>query len=237
MRKATPREISVSRWSTTQTWGYRIQDILLVLLITCVLSGGDQRSVYACSEKIAPAPALLPYSAQQPVAPLVRRVRPFTKTPEARAGEAGASAWTEAQKQLGHRTETAAAKQFGKLKKREAARWSRRQASMHLVSIARGELAGGKPDAAIRTLEKAVRIDSGNGEAFIILARAWKRKGDNCKALEFAKKAEILCRKQPVRLKEVYLLESDLYRELGNGMETGRKLRVKAHGAPKKPSK
>ncbi|MGA2025577.1 MAG: hypothetical protein ABSH17_00725 [Syntrophobacteraceae bacterium] len=74
----------------------------------------------------------------------------------------------------------------------------------------------GKPDAAIRTLEKAVRIDARNGEAFIVLARAWKQKGENLKALEFAKKAELLCQKQPAKLKEVFLLESEIYRELGD---------------------
>jgi tetratricopeptide (TPR) repeat protein len=87
---------------------------------------------------------------------------------------------------------------------------------MQLVSQARGHLERGKPDAAIRTLEKAVRIDARNGEAFIVLARAWKQKGEKRKALEFAKKAELLYQKQPAKLKEVFLLESDLYRELGD---------------------
>jgi tetratricopeptide (TPR) repeat protein len=103
-----------------------------------------------------------------------------------------------------------------KLKKQEAAKSPQRQASMQQVSQARGQLERGKPDAAIRTLEKAVRIDARNGEAFILLARAWKQKGEKRKALEFAKKAELLYQKQPAKLKEVFLLESDLYRELGD---------------------
>ena len=105
---------------------------------------------------------------------------------------------------------------------------------MQQVSLARGQLERGKTDAAIRTLEKAVRIDAGNGEAFIQLARAWRQKGENRKALEFAKKAELLCQKQPARLKEVYLLESDLYRELEESLQEGHKSRPKASGEPQK---
>ena len=107
---------------------------------------------------------------------------------------------------------------------------------MQQVSQARGQLERGKQDAAIRTLEQAIRIDAGNGEAFILLARAWKQKGENRKALEFAKKAELLYQKQPARLKEVYLFESELYRELGDSTKDGHKLRQKAPGAPQKPS-
>jgi len=123
-----------------------------------------------------------------------------------------------AQKKSGaQRAPTAENKQHPeKLKKQEASRSPQRQASMQLVSQARGQLERGKPDAAIRTIEKAVRIDARNGEAFIVLARAWKQKGEKRKALEFAKKAELLYQKQPAKLKEVFLLESDLYRELGD---------------------
>ena len=97
---------------------------------------------------------------------------------------------------------------------------------MQQVSQARGQLERGKPDIAIRTLEKAVRIDARNGEAFILLARAWKQKGEKRKALEFAKKAELLYQRQPAKLKEIFLLESDLYRELGdaaNAVQSSRK--------------
>ena len=91
---------------------------------------------------------------------------------------------------------------------------------MQKVNQARGQLDRGKTDAAIRTLEGAVRIDARNGEAFILLARAWKQKGEKRKALEFAKKAELLYQKQPAKLKEVFLLESDLYRELGDSAKS-----------------
>ena len=76
---------------------------------------------------------------------------------------------------------------------------------MQQVSQARGQLERGKPDAAILTLEKAVRIDARNGEAFIFLARAWKQKGEKRKALEFAKKAELLYQKQPEKAKGSFL--------------------------------
>jgi tetratricopeptide (TPR) repeat protein len=119
-------------------------------------------------------------------------------------------------------------------KKQEAAKSPQRQASMQQVSLARGQLERGKPDTAIRTLEQAIRIDSGNGEAFILLARAWKQKGEKRKALEFAKKAELLYQKQPAKLKEVYSFESDLYRELGDSTKNGHKRRPKTPGAPQK---
>jgi tetratricopeptide (TPR) repeat protein len=106
---------------------------------------------------------------------------------------------------------------------------------MQKVNQGRGQLERGKTDAAIRTLEGAVRIDARNGEAYILLARAWKQKGERRKALEFAKKAELLYQKQPGKLKEVFLLESDLYRELGDGAKAAT-LRQKASGARQKPA-
>ena len=104
---------------------------------------------------------------------------------------------------------------------------------MQKVNLAKGQLERGKADAAIRTLEGAIRIDTGNGEAFILLARAWKQKGEKRKALEFAKKAELLYQKQPVKLREVFLLESDLYRELGDSVKAVA-LRQKARGVRQK---
>jgi tetratricopeptide (TPR) repeat protein len=132
--------------------------------------------------------------------------------------ETPASPPPPAQKNSGAQPATKAATQQhpDKLKKQEASKSPQRQASMQQVSQAREQLERGKPDAAIRTLEKAVRIDARNGEAFALLARAWQQKGQKRKALEFAKKAELLYQKQPAKLKEVFLLESDLYRELGD---------------------
>ena len=86
---------------------------------------------------------------------------------------------------------------------------------MQQVSQARGQLERGKPDAAIRTLEKAVRIDAGNGEAFILLARAWKQKGEKRKALEFAKKAELLYQQTACEA------EGSLFARIGSLSRTG----------------
>jgi len=87
---------------------------------------------------------------------------------------------------------------------------------MHLVDQARAELSRGRPDAAIPVLEQAVQVDVHNGDAFLGLARAWKMKGARRKAVEFAKKAEVLFQDDSRKLKEAYLLEAELYRELGD---------------------
>jgi hypothetical protein len=89
-------------------------------------------------------------------------------------------------------------------------------ASMHLVDQAKASLAQGKADPAVPLLEKAIKIDVHNGEAFFNLARAWRMKGSRNKALEFSKKAEILFQNESAKLKQVYLLEADLYREMGD---------------------
>jgi len=87
-------------------------------------------------------------------------------------------------------------------------------ASMHLVDQAKASLARGDADSAIAPLEQAIQVDVYNGEAFFGLARAWKMKGSQGKALEFANKAEILFQDNPKKLKEVYLLKAELYKEL-----------------------
>jgi hypothetical protein len=87
-------------------------------------------------------------------------------------------------------------------------------ASMHLVDQARASLAQGSPDSAINFLEQAIQVDVYNGEAFLGLARAWKMKGTQEKALEFANKAEILFQDNPQKLKQVYLLKAEMFREL-----------------------
>ena len=87
---------------------------------------------------------------------------------------------------------------------------------MPLVDQARASLANGKPDGAIPLLEQAIEVDVYNGAAFLEMARAWRMKGSNDKALEFAHKAEILFQDEPRRLKEVYLFEAELFREMGD---------------------
>jgi hypothetical protein len=89
-------------------------------------------------------------------------------------------------------------------------------ASMHLVDQGKTALSQGKPDAAIPLLEQAIQIDAYNGEAFFGLARAWRMKGSRNKAQEFSQKAEVLLQEKPTKLKEVYLFEADLFKELGD---------------------
>jgi tetratricopeptide (TPR) repeat protein len=191
--------------------------MLVILLTAIAFSGCERKQVYIPPEYISP-PASLSCSAPQPAAPLVQQVPPLAQAPEVMSQETPGLPPPPAQKKLGAQpAPTTANKQHPeKSKKQEASKSPQRQASMQQVSQARGQLERGKPDAAIRTLEKAVRIDARNGEAFVLLARAWKQKGEKRKALEFAKKAELLYQKQPAKLKEVFLLESDLYRELGD---------------------
>jgi len=227
---ATPGEASMSLDLATGTRRRRRQGVLIILLTAIAFSGCEQKQVYIPPEYISP-PASLSYSAPQPAAPVVQQVPPAARAPEVMSQQTPASpppAQPPAQKELGVRpAPTAANKQHPeKLKKQEASKSPQRQASMQQVSQARGQLERGKPDIAIRTLEKAVRIDARNGEAFILLARAWKQKGEKRKALEFAKKAELLYQRQPAKLKEIFLLESDLYRELGdaaNAVQSSRK--------------
>jgi hypothetical protein len=88
-------------------------------------------------------------------------------------------------------------------------------ASMHLVDQAKASLAQGKPDPAIPLLEQAIQIDVHNGEAFFSLARAWRMKGSRLKALQFSQKAELLFQDDRGKLKQVYLFEADLYKEMG----------------------
>lgn len=88
-------------------------------------------------------------------------------------------------------------------------------ASMHLVDQAKLSLNQGRVDEAIGLYEQAVQVDVYNGEAFLGLAKAWHMKGSQKKSLEFARKAEILLQDKPSRLKEVYLLQADIHRQLG----------------------
>lgn len=89
-------------------------------------------------------------------------------------------------------------------------------ASMHLVDQAKTALAQGKPDPAITMLEQAVQVDVYNGEAFLQLAKAWRMKGFPKKSLEFSRKAEVLFHEDKSRLKDVYLFQADLYKDMGD---------------------
>ncbi len=219
-RRPHPGEASVSLDLPKGTRRRCRHGMLVILLTAIAFSGCERKQVYIPPGYVSP-PGSLAYSAPQPPGPPVQQVPSVAQAPEVMSREAPGlptPAPPPAQKKLRDQPAPKAAnKQHPeKLKKQEASKSPQRQASMQQVSQARGQLERGKPEAAIRTLEKAVRIDARNGEAFILLARAWKQNGEKRKALEFAKKAELLYQQQPARLKEVFVLESDLYRELGD---------------------
>ena len=58
-------------------------------------------------------------------------------------------------------------------------------ASRHLTEEARRLLETGKPDEAIRTLERAVNLSPTNGQNFYYLSEAWMMKKDIRQAEEF----------------------------------------------------
>jgi hypothetical protein len=89
-------------------------------------------------------------------------------------------------------------------------------ASMHLVDQANAALSQGRTEAAVSLFEQAIQVDVYNGEAFFGLARAWSKKGSMVKASEFARKAEILYQDKPDKLKQVYLFEADIFKQLGD---------------------
>ncbi len=217
----------------------RIQGMLLVTMVVVAFSACERKQVSIPPEYASSVTSPPPfYSAPQPAEPATRQAEPVAKAPEIKTEKAPAStsyAATPGQKRLvaQQAPKPANSRQAEKSKKQEAAKSPQREASMQKVNLAKGQLERGKADAAIRTLEGAIRIDTGNGEAFILLARAWKQKGEKRKALEFAKKAELLYQKQPVKLREVFLLESDLYRELGDSVKAVA-LRQKARGVRQK---
>jgi tetratricopeptide (TPR) repeat protein len=190
--------------------------LLLFMMLGVMLPGCERKQVYIppeyCSPAVSPS-----YSAPRQAEPSVDLVRPAAIQAQG-SGQMlspGTPGSALSQERVVAQSETTSQQNPPKRQKKEEAAGSpQRLASMQQVEQARGQLERGRTDAAIRTLEKAVRIDAGNGDAFILLARAWRQKGETRKALEFAKKAELLCQKQRSKLREVYSLESDLYREL-----------------------
>lgn len=68
-------------------------------------------------------------------------------------------------------------------------------ASLRLTEQARLLLESKRPDEAIRTLERAVNIDPGNGRNYYYLAEAWLTKGNRAQAREFNRLAGIYLEK------------------------------------------
>ncbi len=55
-----------------------------------------------------------------------------------------------------------------------------------------------RPDAAIRTLERAMNLYPQNGQIYFYLAEAWLQKGNIEQAAEYNKTAQIYLRKDPI---------------------------------------
>ncbi len=70
-------------------------------------------------------------------------------------------------------------------------------ASMELTEQGRILLERGRSDDAIRVLERAISIDSGNGRNYFYMAEAWLHKENKEQAKEFNRIAEIYLRDDP----------------------------------------
>jgi predicted Zn-dependent protease len=64
-------------------------------------------------------------------------------------------------------------------------------ASLQLTEQGKSLLEEGKPDAAIRALERAINLNPGNGENYYYLSEGWLQKGEVKQAREFNHLAEI----------------------------------------------
>lgn len=91
-----------------------------------------------------------------------------------------------------------------------------RLASTGFVEQGDAHMAQGNADEAIAFYEQAVQVDAYNGDAFFGLAKAWRRKGQLARSLEFARKAEILFQNRTSKLKDVYLFQADLHQALND---------------------
>ena len=77
-----------------------------------------------------------------------------------------------------------------------------RAASMRVAELARQELVAGHPDEAIRTLQRAMSIDSSDPYAYFYLGRAALAKKQFQQAMVFFKRAEIGFGQNPIWLGE-----------------------------------
>ncbi len=89
-------------------------------------------------------------------------------------------------------------------------------ASLELVDVGKQNIEAGNIDRGISMLERAVSLDAYNSRAYYYLSVAWLKKNQPARALEFARKAELLCQGKKQELKKIYLLESDIYERMGN---------------------
>ncbi len=89
-------------------------------------------------------------------------------------------------------------------------------ASLELVDVGRQNIEAGNIDRGISMLERAISLDVYNGRAYYYLSVAWLKKNQPSRALEFARKAELLCQGKKQELKKIYLLESEIFEKMGN---------------------
>ena len=177
--------------------------LTLMLALIMVSACTAKKPVYIPSEWQPPPPTQEPVAAPPPLPPPAPKATPILKpAPVIKESDIAAPA-------------EAPSKPLEK-KPAEPPPQPQHVASMHLVDQAKASLAQGKPDPAIPLLEKAIQVDVHNGEAFFNLAKAWRMKGSRQKALQFSQKAEVLFQDDHGKLKQVYLFESDLFKEMGD---------------------
>ncbi len=92
-------------------------------------------------------------------------------------------------------------------------------ASLKLVEQAREFALSGRVDQAIEYLERAIELDSYNGEAFYEMARCWEIKGNHEKALTFIDRSIRIFQGNPEKLKKSYMLKSAILKAAGENEE------------------
>ncbi len=92
-------------------------------------------------------------------------------------------------------------------------------ASLKLVEQAREFALSGRVDQAIEYLERAIELDSYNGEAFYEMARCWEIKGNHEKALTFIDRSIRIFQGQPEKLRKSYLLKAAILKAVGRNEE------------------
>lgn len=87
-------------------------------------------------------------------------------------------------------------------------------ASLSLTEQARVLLESGKPDDAIRTLERAVNLNPSNGQSYYYLTEAWLRKGNPNQAREFNRLAAMYLRNESDWMNRVKAQEERIKKRL-----------------------
>lgn len=88
----------------------------------------------------------------------------------------------------------------------------RRLASLRLTEQGRLLLESGKPDDAIRVLERAINLNPSNGQNYYYLSEAWLLKGNLNQAQEFNRIADLYLRGDPEWVKRVMVQKEEIRR-------------------------